>query len=210
MTLDPLGPAGSTPAALEVAGCPVCAALPGIEAELVGWLAHALSDADTRRRILTAGGLCGRHWWLLAGEERRRRRSLHGTAELLGAVLAKTGQPVAPPGRCPVCADLATSAKHRFCLLLDHLGPDAVAAAPVAWRPCVPHLRALAELELERWLGQWVARQLDRAQPDAADAARRYVRVRQQRYHHEATGTEADDLCAAMAVLFGPPPEPWT
>jgi hypothetical protein len=45
---------------------------------------------------------------------------------------------------------------------------------------------------------------------DAAEAARRYVRVRQQRYYHEATGSEADDLCAAMAVLFGPPPESWT
>jgi hypothetical protein len=49
VTLDPLGPAGSTPDALEVAGCPVCAALPGIEAELVGWLV-ADREAACRRR----------------------------------------------------------------------------------------------------------------------------------------------------------------
>jgi len=126
-----------------------------------------------------------------------------GTAGLLTAVLARTGQ--AQAASCPVCADLDTSARHRFYLLLDHLGPEAVATAPAAWRPCVPHLRALAELDLERWLRHWVEQRLARAGPDAADAARRYVRVRQQRYHHEATGTEADDLRAALAVLFGPP-----
>jgi hypothetical protein len=64
-------------------------------------------------------------------------------------------------------------------------------------------LRAVAELRLERWLAQWVAAQQERELAAALAAARRYVRTRQHRHRSDATGTEADELRAALAVLLG-------
>lgn len=203
----PFGPAGSPDELLEVPGCPVCLALPQIETELVGWFAlQALHDPDSRRRVLAARGLCPRHWRLVAAEEQHRRQSMLGTAELFAAVLSRQGTHEETAVNCPVCADLAASARHRLYLLLVDLGQERLDAAPATWRPCLPHLRGLGELRLERWLQRWAHEREERILAEAVAAARRYVRTRQQRYHAEATGTEAQDLVDAMAALLGDGP----
>jgi hypothetical protein len=208
--LDGLGPLGDQQAALaalELPGCPVCHALPAIEAELVGWFAQqAFSDPDSRGRVLAGGGLCARHWRQVAAEDRRRSRGLLGTAELFADVLSRSApadQAPAPMG-CPLCGDLEASARHRLYLLLDAVGRTALEHAPPRWRPCLPHLRGLRQLRLERWLERW-ARDRERATLEQATAAaRRYVRTRQQRYQHQATGTETQDLLDALAAVLGP------
>jgi hypothetical protein len=204
VSLDPIGLPGSGVEALAVAGCPVCRATPTIDAEAVRWFCRqAFDDPDSRGRVLVAGGLCARHWWRVATEEQASRGTMHGTAELLADTLGRHGL---PPGRlapCPLCADVAASARHRFYLLLVDLGRARLEAAPSAWRPCVPHLRKLRELRLERWLAGWAAAREDRELAAAVAAARRYVHTRRQRYQGEATGTEAAELLAAMAVVLG-------
>lgn len=225
MTLDPIGSA-SPAEALQVPGCPVCQALPRIEAELVGWFAsQTFDDPDGRGRVLAAGGLCPRHWWLVLGEERRRRRGgMLGSAELLADTLTRqqpaaaadpgAGSPAAPsvgagPGpACPLCEDLAASAANRLYLLLADLGQARLEAAPAAWQPCLPHLRGLRRLRLERWLRRWVEAREQAITATAVEAAHRYVRARQPRYHNEVTGSEAHDLLAALSALLGPPPPP--
>jgi hypothetical protein len=204
MNLDPIGLPASAAEALEGAGCPVCQAEPGIEAEAVTWFCRqAFDDPDGRGRVLAAGGLCPRHWWRVATEEESSRDSMLGTAELLADVLDRHGQPVDRPASCPICVDVKASLAHRFYLLLADLGRTRLEAAPPGWRPCLPHLRAVAELRLERWLAQWVAAREERELAAALAAARRHVRTRQHRYRAEATGTEADELRAALAVLLG-------
>jgi hypothetical protein len=207
--LDALGPLGDQQAALaalELPGCPVCHALPAIEAELVGWFAQqAFSDPDSRGRVLAGGGLCARHWRLVAVEDRRRSRGLLGTAELFADVLSRsTPAEEAGPTDCPLCADLQASARHRFYLLLDAVGRTTLEHTPPRWRPCLPHLRGLRELRLERWLERWARDREQRTLREAIAAARRYVRIRQQRYQHEATGTETGDLLDAIAAVLGP------
>ena len=209
--LDSLGPLGSEAAAaasLELPGCPVCHALPAIEAELVGWFAQqAFSDPDSRGRVLAGGGLCARHWHQVAAEDRRRSRGMLGTAELFADVLTRSARAEeAPPPRCPLCADLQASARHRFYLLLDAVGRPALEHAPPGWRPCLPHLRGLHELRLERWLDRWARERERRTIEEAVAAARRYVRTRQQRYHQEATGAETQDLLDAIAAVLGADP----
>ncbi len=230
MTLDPFGSAPPTQA-LEVPGCPVCRALPRIEVELVGWFAEqTFDDPDGRGRVLAAGGLCPRHWWLVLAEERRRHRgSMLGSAELLADTLTRhrpaavpappaakataksapaagTGLGAVPP--CPLCEDLEASAANRLYLLLADLGQARLEAAPAAWQPCLPHLRGLRRLRLERWLSRWVLAREQTTVAAAVEAARRYVRARQPRYRDGVTGTEADDLLAALAALLGAPPPP--
>ena len=206
--LGPLGDQQAALAALELPGCPVCRALPAIEAELVGWFAQqAFSDPDSRGRVLAGGGLCARHWHLVAAEDRRRSRGMLGTAELLADALTRAAPTGDAPPRCPLCADLQASARHRFYLLLDAVGRTALEHAPPRWRPCLPHLRGLRELRLERWLQRWAREREQRTVEEAIAAARRYVRTRQQRYQHEASGTETQDLLDAVAaVLGGEPP----
>jgi hypothetical protein len=172
----------------------------------VTWFCRqAFDDPDGRGRVLAAGGLCPRHWWRVVTEEESSRAPLLGTAELLADVLDRHGQPADRPTSCPICADVKASLAHRFYLLLADLGRTRVEAAPPGWRPCLPHLRAVAELRLERWLAQWVAAREQRELATALAAARRYVRTRQHRYRAEATGTEAGELRAALAVLAGAP-----
>jgi hypothetical protein len=226
VTLDPIG-SGSPAEALQVPGCPVCQALPRIEAELVGWFAsQSFDDPDGRGRVLAAGGLCPRHWWLVLTEERRRHRnSMLGSAELLADTLTHrrsaadpvappaTGIPAAVPGAgpgpaCPLCEDLAASAANRLYLLLADLGQARLEGAPPSWQPCLPHLRVLHGLRLERWLQRWIQAREQAITAAAVEAARRYVRARQPRYQNEATGTEADDLVAALAALIGTPLPP--
>src|SRR6266540_933647 len=182
--LDSLGPLWSeaaAAAALELPGCPVCHALPAIEAELVGCFAQqAFSDPDSRGRVLAGGGLCPRHWRLVAAQDRQRSRGMLGTAELFADVLTRSNPLGGAPPRCPLCADLESSARHRFYLLLDAVGRTA----------------------LEHWAHQREQRTLD----EAVAAARRYVRTRQQRYRHEATGTETQDLLEAIAAVLGEKP----
>ncbi len=203
--LDPLDPLGRPEAVFELAGCPVCHALPHLEAELVGWfVTQSLADGDGRRRLYAAGGLCARHWRSVANEEGRRRHSMLGTAQVLAEVLARRQAGADVPVRCPLCEDLDASAANRLYLLLVKLGPVALAQAPPSWRPCVPHLEALRRLRLERWLGRWAEQQAERALPEVLAAARRYARTREQRHRHEATGTEAQDLLDAIATLTGP------
>jgi hypothetical protein len=204
VSLDPIGPPGSAVEMLGVMGCPVCQAKPAIEAEAVSWFCRqAFDDPDGRGRVLAAGGLCPRHWWRVATEEESSRATMLGTAELLADILDRHGQPVDRPASCPICVDVKASLAHRFYLLLADLGRTRLEAAPPGWRPCLPHLRAVAELRLERWLAQWVAAREERELAAALAAARRYVRTRQHRYRAEATGTEADELRAALAVLLG-------
>jgi hypothetical protein len=204
MNLDPIGPPGSAVEVFGVVGCPVCQAEPAIEAEAVSWFCRqAFDDPDGRGRVLAAGGLCPRHWWRVATEEESSRATMLGTAELLANVLDRHGQLADRAASCPICADVRASLAHRFYLLLADLGRTRLEAAPTGWRPCLPHLRAVAELGLERWLAQWVAAQQERELAAALAAARRYVRTRQHRYRAEATGTEADELRAALAVLLG-------
>jgi hypothetical protein len=204
LSLDPIGPPGSAVEMFGVLGCPVCQAEPAIEAEAVTWFCRqAFDDPDGRGRVLAAGGLCPRHWWRVATEEESSRATMLGTAELLADVLDRHGQPADQPASCPICADVMASLAHRFYLLLADLGRARLEAAPPGWRPCLPHLRAVAELRLERWLAQWVAAREGRELAAALAAARRYVRTRQHRYRAEATGTEVDALRAALAVLLG-------
>src|SRR6266540_1197885 len=208
--LDSLGPLWSeaaAAAALELPGCPVCHALPAIEAELVGCFAQqAFSDPDSRGRVLAGGGLCPRHWRLVAAQDRQRSRGMLGTAELFADVLTRSNPLGGAPPRCPLCADLESSARHRFYLLLDAVGRTALEHAPPSWRPCLPHLRGLRELRLERWLERWAHQREQRTLDEAVAAARRYVRTRQQRYRHEATGTETQDLLEAIAAVLGEKP----
>lgn len=206
--LGPLGDQQAALAALELPGCPVCRALPAIEAELVGWFAQqAFSDPDSRGRVLAGGGLCAGHWRRVAAEDRRRSRGMLGTAELFADVLTRSAPgDEAPPPRCPLCCDLQTSARHRFYLLLDAVGRTALEHAPPGWRPCLPHLRGLRELRLERWMEHWAREREQRTLEEARTAARRYVRTRQQRYRHEATGTETQDLLDAIAAVLGADP----
>jgi hypothetical protein len=204
VSLDPIGLPGSGVEALEVPGCPACRATPTIDAEAVRWFCRqAFDDPDSRGRVLAAGGLCARHWWRVATEEQASRGTLHGTAELLADTLDRHGLPRGRLASCPLCAEVAASARHRFYLLLVDLGRARLEAAPSAWRPCLPHLRALRELRLERWLVGWAAAREDRELAAAVAAARRYVRTRRQRHRGEATGTEAAELLAAMAVVLG-------
>jgi hypothetical protein len=204
MNLDPIGLPASAAEALEGPGCPVCQAEPGIEAEAVTWFCRqAFDDPDGRGRVLAAGGLCPRHWWRVAAEEELSRATMLGTAELLADVLDRQGQPADRSASCPICADVQASLAHRFYLLLADLGRTRLEGAPTGWRPCLPHLRAVAELGLERWLAHWVAAQQERELAATLAVARRYVRTRQHRYRAEATGTEADELRAALAVLLG-------
>src|SRR6266542_2948395 len=184
--VDPLDPLGRPEAALELPGCPACRALPSLEAELVGWfVTQSLADGDGRHRLYAAGGLCGRHWRAVANEEVRRRHSMMGTAQVLAE-------------------DLAASAANRLYLLLTKLGPAALTGAPASWRPCLPHLERLRLLRLERWLARWADERAERCLAEVLAAARRYARTREQRHHHEATGSEAQDLLDALATLTGP------
>jgi hypothetical protein len=204
MSLDPMGPPGSAVELLNVLGCPVCQAEPAIDAEAVTWFCRqAFDDPDSRGRVLAAGGLCPRHWWQVATEEESSRATMLGTAELLAVILERDGQPAVRPASCPICADIQASLAHRFYLLLADLGRARLEAAPPGWQPCLPHLRAVADLRLERWLTQWVAAREERELAQALAAARRYVRTRQHRYRAEAIGTEADELRAALATLLG-------
>lgn len=199
MTLDPFGPAD----AFATSGCPVCHALPQIEAELVDrFCRYCFRDPDGRDRVLAVGGLCDRHWWLVASAERARSDTMVGTAELLAEVLDRFGAHPAV-ARCPLCVDTEASARERFRLLLDNLGSARLEQAPPLWRPCLPHVEGLRQLRLEPWLARWVRERQDRALVEAITAARRYVRTRQHRSQEEATGTEAGELLAAMAVLLG-------
>ena len=182
MNLDPIGPPGSAVEMFGVVGCPVCQAEPAIEAEAVTWFCRqAFDDPDGRGRVLAAGGLCPRHWWRVATEEESSRATMLGTAALLADVLDRHGQPVDRPASCPICADVKASLAHRFYLLLADLGRTRLEAAPPGWRPCLPHLRAVAELRLDRWLAHWVAAQQEREFAAALAAARHYVRARQHR-----------------------------
>ena len=163
MNLDPIGPPGSAVEMFGVVGCPVCQAEPAIEAEAVTWFCRqAFDDPDGRGRVLAAGGLCPRHWWQVATEEESSRATMLGTAELLADVLDRQGQPADRPASCPICADVQASVAHRFYLRLADLGRTRLEAGPTGWRPCLPHLQAVAELGLERWLAQWVAAQQER------------------------------------------------
>jgi hypothetical protein len=210
-SLGPLGDEAAAAASLELPGCPVCRALPAIEAELVGWFAQqAFSDPDGRGRVLAGGGLCARHWRQVAAEDRRRSRGLLGTAELFADVLTKASPLDHAPPCCPLCLDLETSARHRFYLLLDAVGRTGLEHGSPRWRPCLPHLRGLRELRLERWLERWAREREQRTLEEAIAAARRYVRTRQQRYHHEATGTETQDLLDAIAAVLGEEPHDQT
>ncbi len=130
-----------------------------------------------------------------------------GTAELFADVLTRSvPTDAAPAPRCPLCADLQASARHRYYLLLDAVGRPALEHAPPQWRPCLPHLRGLRELRLERWLERWARERERRTLQEAVAAARRYGRTRQQRYQHEATGTETQDLLDAIAAVLGTDP----
>jgi hypothetical protein len=203
MSLDPIGPPGSAVELFNLLGCPVCHAEPAIDAEAVTWFCRqAFDDPDSRGRVLAAGGLCRRHWEV-AIEEEASRATMLGAAELLADILERYGQPAVRPASCSICADVQASLAHRFYLLLADLGRTRLEAAPPGWRPCLPHLRAVADLRLERWLTRWVAAREERELAQALAAARRYVRLRQHRYRAEATGTEADELQAALAALLG-------
>jgi hypothetical protein len=59
-------------------------------------------------------------------------------------------------------------------------------------------------LPLERWLARWANERAERCLAEVLAAARRYARTREQRHHHEATGSEAQDLLDAIAALTGP------
>ena len=227
MILDPFGSA-SPAEALRVPGCPVCHAVPRIEAELVGWFtSQTFDDPDGRGRVLAAGGLCPRHWWLVLSEERRRRRgSMLGSAALLADTLVchhaaaaaaapRSARHAAAPDAgadagpgCPLCEDLLASGANRLYLLLADLGQARLEAAPATWQPCLPHLRGLRGLRLERWLRRWVEAREQAIIAAAIEVARRYVRARQPRYHDEVTGSEASDLLAALSALVGAPPSP--
>jgi len=203
--VDPLDPLGRPEAALELPGCPACRALPSLEAELVGWfVTQSLADGDGRHRLYAAGGLCGRHWRAVANEEVRRRHSMMGTAQVLAEVLARRSTQGEVPVACPICEDLEASAANRLYLLLTKLGPAALTGAPASWRPCLPHLERLRLLRLERWLARWADERAERCLAEVLAAARRYARTREQRHHHEATGSEAQDLLDALATLTGP------
>ncbi len=203
--VDPLDPLGRPEAALELPGCPACRALPSLEAELVGWfVTQSLADGDGRHRLYAAGGLCGRHWRAVANEEVRRRHSMMGTAQVLAEVLARRSTQGEVPVACPICEDLEASAANRLYLLLTKLGPAALTGAPASWRPCPPHLERLRLLRLERWLARWADERAERCLAEVLAAARRYARTREQRHHHEATGSEAQDLLDAIATLTGP------
>jgi len=128
-----------------------------------------------------------------------------GTAQVLAEVLARRPAYGEVQVTCPICEDLEASAANRLYLLLTKLGPAALAGAPPSWRPCLPHLEALRRLPLERWLGRWVEERTQRCLDDALAAARRYARTREQRHHHEATGSEGEDLLDAIAMLTGGP-----
>jgi hypothetical protein len=202
-SVDPLDPLGRPEAALELPGCPACQALPHLDAELVGWFAtQSLGDGDGRQRLY-AGGLCARHWRAVAEQEQARRGSMLGTAQVLAGVLSRRPSGEAPVV-CPICEDLAGSATNRLFLLVTRLGPAALAGAPPSWRPCLPHLERLRGLRGERWLVHWVEERRARCLAEAAAAAHRYARTREQRHHHEATGSEAQDLLDALAALTGP------
>jgi hypothetical protein len=204
MSLDPIGLSGSGVELFAVAGCPVCQAEPAIEAQAVTWFCRqAFDDPDGRGRVLAAGGLCPRHWWQVANEEESSRATMLGTAELLADVLDRHGPPADWLASCPICSDLKASVAHRFYLCLADIGRARLEAAPPRWRPCLPHLRAVAGLRLERWLAQWVAARSERELAAALVAARRYVRTRQHRHHAEATGAEADELRTALGSLLG-------
>jgi hypothetical protein len=190
---------------LAVVGCPVCQALPQIEADLVDWFSRqGFSDPVRRDRVLAVGGLCARHWWLVAAAEHAWSDGMFGTAELLAEVMERFGrhQAVAP---CPLCTDLEESARRWFRLQLDNLGPVGLQQAPPSWRPCLPHLRGLREQGPEPWLARWIDQRQDRAVAEAITAARGYVRTRQHRHPEPAEETEAERLLAAMAALFGDP-----
>jgi hypothetical protein len=177
---DPLDPLGRPEAALDLPGCPACRAIPGMELELVGWfVVQSLADGDGRRRLYAAGGLCGRHWRAVADEELRRRRSMLGTAQVLAEVLARRSAQAELQVTCPVCEDVEASAANRLYLLLTKLGPAALAGAPPDWRPCLPHLRDLRDLPLERWLAHWVDERAERCLAEALTAARRYAHTRE-------------------------------
>jgi hypothetical protein len=193
--------------AFAVVGCPVCQALPRIEAELVDrFCRRCVSDRDIRDRVLAVGGLCDRHWWLLGTSERARSNTMVGTAKLLADVLDRFGTHPAV-ARCPLCDDIATLARDKFHLLLDNLGPVRLEQAPPSWRPCRPHVEGLRQVPLEPWLTQWVNQRQDGVVVEAIAAARRYVRHHQDRHHEDTTPPETTELLAAMAALLRDPDE---
>ena len=190
--------------AFAVVGCPVCQALPRIEAELVDrFCRRCVSDRDIRDRVLAVGGLCDRHWWLLGTSERARSNTMVGTAKLLADVLDRFGTHPAV-ARCPLCDDIATLARDKFHLLLDNLGPVRLEQAPPSWRPCRPHVEGLRQVPLEPWLTRWVNQRQDGVVVEAIAAARRYVH-HQDRHHEDTTPPEATELLAAMAALLRDP-----
>jgi hypothetical protein len=200
MVLAPPRPADR----FAVAGCPVCQALPQIEAGLIeGFGRHAFRNRDGRDRVLAIGGLCARHWWLVAAEERTWSDRIVGTADLLADVIERFGRhgAVAP---CPLCVDTEVSARRWFRMVLDDLGPAGLDQAPSSWRPCLPHVAGLRELRMEPWLARWIYQRHDRTLAEAITAARCYVRTQWHR-DQEATGADGEELLAAMAALLGDP-----
>jgi hypothetical protein len=203
-SLDPIGLSGSAVELLALPGCPACQAAPAIDTQAVTWFCRqAFDDPDSRGRVLAAGGLCPRHWWRVADEEESSRATMLGTAELLAIVLDRFGPPADRLASCPICSDVEASVAHRFSLCLADIGRARLEAAPAGWRPCLPHLRAVAALRVEGWLARWVAAREERELAAALEAARRYVRTRQHRHHAEATGSEAGELRAALGFLLG-------
>src|SRR6266542_4190524 len=75
---------------------------------------------------------------------------------------------------------------------------------------CGRHWRAVANEEVRRrhsmmGTAQVLAEVLARRSTQGeVPAACRYARTREQRHHHEATGSEAQDLLDALATLTGP------
>ncbi len=168
MTLDPFGPAD----AFATSGCPVCHALPQIEAELVDrFCRHCFSDPDGRDRVLAVGGLCDRHWWLVVTAERARSDTMVGTAELLAEVLDRFGTHPAV-ARCPLCGDTEASASERFRVLLDNLGSARLEQAPPSWRPCLPHVEGLRQLRLARALAGAMGQGAAGSRPGRGDHGR--------------------------------------
>jgi hypothetical protein len=131
VTVDPVGPAD----AFALTGCPVCQALPRIEAELVdGFCRQSFSDPNGRDRVLAVGGLCARHWWLVATVERAWSDTMLGTAELFADVLDRFGTHGAV-ARCPLCVNTEESmSQHNGAPLRSATGTG-LATARAMLRP---------------------------------------------------------------------------